>query len=256
MQFEENKILQLADGVYIRNAVDNAAWADLGDGAVEIDALEDPNLAPVIEDAIQETTGKPLRWLINTHWHPDHVACNPAWAAKGVTIIAHESCGRATQERNGQPNVTFPDTYTLKGAERQVECEWLGGTHTQWDTVVYFPWARVLHIADLFGWGMIPLAKVEPQKVTRLKEVLARVLEYDADTLIPGHGPVLQKQHIERWLAYFDELLERVPALTRQGKSVDEIERDFPPPDDMRDWWRFVDWKHRRNLELVAAAST
>ena len=47
-----------------------------------------PNdLAPVIEGAIRETTGKPLKWLINTHWHPDHIACNPAWAAKGVTII-------------------------------------------------------------------------------------------------------------------------------------------------------------------------
>ena len=87
-------------------------------------------------------------------------------------------------------------------------------------------------------------------------EIEGRLLEYDADTLIPGHGPVLNKEHVARWLTYFDELLARVPPLARQGKSVDEIERDFPPPDDMQDWWRFVDWKHRRNLELVAAAST
>jgi cyclase len=253
MKFEENKILKLGDGVFIRNAVDNAAWADLGDGAVEIDALEDPNLAPVVEQAINETTGKPLKWLINTHWHPDHIACNPAWAAKGVTVIAHQSCGGPTEERNGQPNITFGDRYVLEGAARRVECEWLGGTHTPWDTVVYFPWARVLHIADLFGWGMIPLARLEPQKVARLKEVLNRVLEYDADTLIPGHGPVLNREHIRRWLSYFDELLARVPAMAASGAPASTIERDFPPPADMADWWRFVDWKHRRNLEMAAA---
>jgi glyoxylase-like metal-dependent hydrolase (beta-lactamase superfamily II) len=253
MRFEENKILQLGDGVFIRNAVDNAAWADLGDGAVEIDALEDPKLAPVIEGAIQETTGKPLKWLINTHWHPDHIACNPAWAAKGVTIIAHESCGGPTDERTGEPNVTFHDRYVLRGAERQVECEWLGGTHTPWDTVVYFPWAKVLHIADLFGWGMIPLQRLEPEKITRLHEVLNRVLQYDAQAVVCGHGPVLRLEHVRRWLTYFDDLLARVPPLARAGKSVDEIEREIPPPPDMADWWRFVDWKHRRNLEMVAA---
>jgi cyclase len=252
MKFEENKILELGPGVYIRNAVDNAAWADLGDGAVEIDALEDPGLAPVIESAIRETTGKPLKWLINTHWHPDHIACNPVWAAKGVTVIAHQSCGGPTQAHNGEPNVTFQDTYVLRGADRQVECEWLGGTHTPWDSVVYFPWARVLHIADLFGWGMIPLQRMEAGKIQRLKQVLNRVLEYDAHTLIPGHGPVLKPDHIRRWLAYFDDLLERVPPLVRAGKSPDEIEAEIPPPDDMRDWWRFIDWKHGRNLKMVA----
>src|SRR5947209_1326451 len=234
MQFEENRVFEVGTGVFIRNAVDNAAWADLGNGVVEIDALEDPKLAPVIEGAIQETTGKPFRWLINTHWHPDHVACNPIWAAKGVTVIAHASCGGPTQERNGQPNITFPDRYVLEGDGRRAECEWLGGTHTQWDTVVYFPWARVLHIADLFGWGMIPLARMEPQKVARLKEVLNRVLEYDAHTLIPGHGPVLTPAEIRRWLAYFEELLERVPPLARAGKSVDAVEKELPAPDAMQ----------------------
>jgi hypothetical protein len=66
---------------------------------------------------------------------------------------------------------------------------------------------------------------------------------------------VLKPEHIRRWLAYFDELMERVPAMVRAGKSAAEIEDAFPPPEDMRDWWRFVDWKHRRNLQLVAESA-
>src|SRR5262249_20801590 len=132
MEFVENRVFEVAPGVFIRNAVDNCVWADLGDGVVTIDALEDPGMAPVIQSDIAQTVGKPMKWLINTHWHGDHIACNPAWAAAGATVIAHESVGPATKEHNGQPNVTFHDCYTLQGGERQVSMEWLGGTHTQW----------------------------------------------------------------------------------------------------------------------------
>jgi glyoxylase-like metal-dependent hydrolase (beta-lactamase superfamily II) len=129
--------------------------------------------------------------------------------------------------------------------------QWLGGTHTPWDTVLYFPHARVLHIADLFGWGLIP-CKPTVQKVERLREVLNRVLEYDANALICGHGPTLTLDHIRRFLSYFEQMLQEVPPLLAQGKSVEEIERQVPPPEDMHDWWRFVAWKHKKNIELIA----
>ena len=255
MTFEPDKVLELGPGVFIRNSVDNAVWADLGDGTVEIDALEETELAPVIKAEIERTIGKPMKWLINTHWHADHIACNPIWAREGATVIAHESVGAATPEADGQPNITFSSTYTLKGSEREVQLEWLGGTHTPWDSVVYFPWAKVLHIADLFGWGMIPLLKFDWNKVPRLREVLGRVQEYDAHTLICGHGPVLQKEHVARWLVYFEELIERVPPLAKEGRSLEEVAKEVTVPEDMQDWWRLTDWKHMHNLKLIYEAS-
>ncbi|MBI3911473.1 MAG: MBL fold metallo-hydrolase [Armatimonadetes bacterium] len=251
MEFVENRILELGPGVFIRNAVDNATWADLGEGVVVVDALEDPNLAPVIQNCIRAAVGKPMKWLINTHWHADHTACNPIWARQGVTVITHESVGPPTLPGDGRPDITFHDRYTLRPGERAVEVEYLGGTHTPWDSVVYFTWAKVLHVADLFGWGMIPLARWDEQKVPRLREVLGRVLAYDADVLIPGHGPVLTRNHIRRWLQYFEELLAQVPAMARARKSLAEVAAALPPPEDMRDWWRFVDWKHGYNLKML-----
>jgi glyoxylase-like metal-dependent hydrolase (beta-lactamase superfamily II) len=254
MQFEENKVFEIRDGVWIRNAVDNSVWADLGDGVVVIDGLEDPGLATVIQQCIADTVGKPMKWLINTHWHGDHIACNPAWARAGATVIAHESMGPATTARDGQPDIVFPATYVLQGRDRRVELEWLGGTHTPWDTVVYFPWAKVLHIADLFGWGMIPLGQMDWGKVPRLRQVLARVLEYDADVLIPGHGPLLTRDHIRRWLTYFEDLASRVPARAAAGATAEQIQREIPPPTDMADWWKLADWKHARNIQMLATA--
>lgn len=251
MEFVEGEIRELGPGVFIREAVDNCVWADLGDGVVVIDALEDAGLAPVIQQAIAETVGKPMRWLINTHWHGDHIACNRAWARAGATVIAHESCGRATNQRDGQPDINFKDRYVLQGAERQAELEWLGGTHTPADTVVYFRWAKVLHVADLFGWGLFPLQEINPRTVARMREVIQRVLSYDAGVVIPGHGPTLTLDHLRRWLAYFDDMLERVPELKAERKSVEQIAQAAPPPGDMQDWWRFVAWKHRHNIEQI-----
>jgi cyclase len=255
IEFRENEVFEVGPGVWLRNMVDNCAWADLGDGVAVIDALDPADDAPMeqqIPRDVQKTTGKPMKWLVITHWHPDHIGFTEPWARQGATVVAHESCGPAQEEANGQPNVTFKDRHVLKGGERHLEMEWLGGTHTPWDSVVFFPWARVLHIADLFGWGMIPLAKYDPAKVDLLKQHLQRVLEYDADTYIVGHGPLAKPEHIRRWLAYVEDLEQRVPELARAGRSLDDIEQQVPVPTDMQDWWKLSAWKHRHNLQILA----
>lgn len=254
--FEEGKVHALAPHLFLRAAVDNSLWADLGDGAVVVDALEEPALAPVIQQAITETTGKPLRWVVFTHWHGDHTACNRAWAKEGATLIAHAAVGPATTARDGRPDVTFQDHYTLQGAERSVAMEWVGGTHTAEDTAIYFPWAKVLHVGDLFGWGLIPLRSLAPESIARLRAVYARLLEFDAEIIVPGHGPTLTPDHLRRFLAYFEALVQQVPPLCRAGRSPAEIERALPPPEEMRDWWRFVAWKHARNLQQLCRATT
>ena len=252
--FRENEVFEVGPGVWLRNMVDNASWVDLGDGVAVIDSLDPADDGPMetqIPEDIRRTVGKPLKWLVNTHWHPDHIGFNAAWAKLGATVIAHESCGAAQPKANGQPNITFTDKYVLQGAGRQLEMEWLGGTHTPWDSVVYFPWAKVLHIADLFGWGMIPLSKYDGAKIELLRRHLHRVLEYDAHTYIVGHGPVVRPEHLRRWLTYLDDLLARVPPLARAGRSLEEVKALVTVPADMEDWWKLQTWKHEHNLRLI-----
>lgn len=250
IEFRENEVFEVGPGVWIRNMVDNAAWADLGDGVAIIDSLDPADDGPMetqVPEDIQRTTGKPIKWLLYTHCHPDHVGFNDAWRKLGATVVVHES----GKDEVGA-DVTFSDKHTVPGDGRQVEMEWMGGTHTPWDTVVYFPWAKVLHIADLFGWGMIPLVRYDQGKIDLLKQRLARVLEYDADHYIVGHGPVARPEDVRRWLAYLDQLLAEVPPLAKAGKSLDEIKAAVPVPEDMQDWWKLGVWKHDHNLKIIA----
>lgn len=251
VEFKENQVYAVGPGVFIREAVDNCAWADLGDGVVVIDALEDPNMASVIQEDVAKTVGKPIKWVVNTHWHMDHIACNPAWAQAGASIIAHQACAPKTDQRDGKPDITFSDRYTLKGADHQVDLEWLGGTHTPADTIVYFGWAKVLHIADLFGWGLFPMQRLTPETADRIRAIMARILTYDANTIICGHGPTLTPEHLRRWVQYFNEVVAQAPAWQSAGKTADQLKVEVPPPADMDDWWRFAAWKHARNLEMA-----
>jgi glyoxylase-like metal-dependent hydrolase (beta-lactamase superfamily II) len=180
MEFKENEVREVGPGVWVRVAVDNIAWCDLGEWAVVIDALEEPDQADVVRDLIRETTGKELKYVVNTHWDLDHIACNPQWKREGATVIAHKSCAEAADRDAGRPDIWFDERAALRGQDdKAIEMLWQGGTHTPWDTVLYFPHAQVLHIADLFAWGLIP-CKPTPAKATRLREVYDRLVKYDA----------------------------------------------------------------------------
>ena len=246
------EIREIGPGVYIRQGLDNCVWADLGSGALVIDTLEEPELAEVINSAVQGTVGKPVKWVINTHWDEDHIAGNPAFAKEGATVLAHESCAPRTDAQDGQPDVTFSDAYVLEGEGREARIQWLGGTHTPADSAVHMPWARVLHVADLFGWGLFMQRGDTPEKCDRTRAILDALLSYeDVDVVVCGHGPTLTMGHLRRYRDYFNDLWERVPALAREGRSVEEIQATIPVPEDMGDWWRLPDWKHDRNIERI-----
>lgn len=257
-EFKENEVKELGPGVWMRVGIDNIAWFDLGNGAAVIDALEEADQADVVRGLIKETTGQDLKYVVTTHWDTDHIACNPQWKREGAPIIAHESCAKSALEadwQEGAPDITYPATATLYGLDgRKIEMRWVGGTHTLWDTILHFPTARVLHIADLFLWGLFP-CQPTPQKVERYREILRVIKSYDVDALINGHGPSLDMSCIHRFEEYFEMMLQKVVPLAAQGLSVEEIEAQVPPPADMESWFRFTAWKHKKNIELICTHS-
>ena len=247
---DEARIIRLAEGIFIRQEVDNCTWADMGEFAVVIDALEQPRLADEVLAAIRETIGeKPIRYVLNTHMHYDHVALHPAFIRAGARVVCQES-----GHRGGGDHVTFAVSWEEGGPGRRVEMHAVGPCHTPEDAVVFFPDDGLLCVGDLFGWGLIPMEPFRAAGKDTVLDVYRRLIDFGAETVVPGHGPVATLDHLRRWVAYFNDMLAKVGELKRSGRSADRIKAAIPPPEDMRDWWRFLEWKHEHNLNEIISA--
>lgn len=239
------KIITVADGFYVRQEVDNIAWIDLGEYAVVVDALERAELEDEVFDAIARTLGDtPVRYVLNTHTHYDHTALNRAFQKR---------CGAETVN---QRTASLPaEGRWFEGHRRRVQMLPMGGCHTREDCVVWVPDDRALFVGDIFGWGLIPTeASLRKDNARLLVDTYNRLIDFGAETVIPGHGPLCSTAELTRWVDYFNALQQQAAEGCAAGKSDAEIAADIPPPDDMKHWWRFIMWKHEDSLSKVLRA--
>jgi len=234
------KILQLTDAVVVRQAIDNMGWLDLGDCLLVVDALEQPELEQEVMTAIQDTAGdKRVRYLLNTHTHYDHVALNDAFVRK---------CG--TEIVNLRAAEIPVDGRVFEGSSRSARMIPMPGCHTAEDCVVWMPEDRVLFVGDIFGWGLIPWEGTLTTEVyAHLLATYRRLIEFDAEHVVPGHGPLCTNTELERWTEYLEWIVAQVREFHGNGKSTAEIMSAVAPPADMHTWWRFLQWKHEDTLK-------
>jgi len=239
-------IVPAGEGFFIRQAIDNMGWCDMGDYILVVDALEEAHLEGEVMAAIADTVGdKPVRYVLNTHTHYDHVSLNGAFVQRfGAEIV------------NQRTTTIEPEGRVFESPGRRVCMIPMPGCHTREDCVIRAPDDGVLFAGDIFGWGLIPSGGLLDSELRgRLRDTYTRLIAFDADIVVPGHGPVCGTGELVRWVEYFDWLLETVAALVSSGKSDSEITAAVTPPDDMSGWWRFEAWKHADALSKVLASA-
>ena len=243
------RIEQPAPGVFVRIAVDVMGWVDMGSWLLVVDALEQPELAEGVFRSMAESAGadKPPRIILNTHLHPDHTALNAAFAGTfGARIV------------NARTALPPPEGRTFTGDNgRRVQFIPLPGCHTEEDCIAWLPDDRVLFAGDLFNWGLIPWDRpLDAAKYALLTKTYRRLIAFGAETVVAGHGPAATTAELRHQLAYYEELPNAVRRALADGCSETEIVAGgaIPPPDEMRDWWRFTLWKHRDSLKKVCRA--
>lgn len=242
---EEPKIITLAEGFHVRQEVDNIAWIDLGGYAIVVDALEQKRLRDEVFEAIRATLGEtPVRYVLNTHTHHDHVALNDAFRKRHGAEIVNERTADIPSEGRW-----------FQGERRRALMLPMGGCHTSEDCIVWAPDDRVLFTGDLFGWGLVPLAGgLSDERAALLLGRYRRMIELDPRVVVPGHGPLCSRAELERWVEYFHWLGREAADAARRGKSDAEIDRQLAPPEDMTGWWRFTQWKHADSVSKVLRA--
>ena len=201
-------------------------------GAVIVDSLTFRMQGAHIREIAEKIGGGPVQAIINTHYHRDHTHGNPAFAA-GTKVVAtqrtrdyllHFDAPYWSGAAAGTlPNETFEATHELKVGGKTLRLEYLGRGHTGGDLVVLFVEDRVLHTGDLVFNGSYPRIDLEAGGSLREWDAtLDRVMALDFDRVIPGHGPVTDREGIRAFQRFLRELWSLAETAAREGKSLEE----------------------------------
>ena len=210
------------------------------DGKLLVDA-EIVTARPHVSAALASINADPVKQLINTHWHFDHTGGNEWLHESGAGILAHENTRKHLSEvtrvpgwkhtfpaapAGAIPSTVFKEDYTLHANGSTLLLKHYLPAHTDSDISVHFTEADIFHVADTFWNGYYPFIDYSTggsiDGMIRATEAnLAKVT--DKMIVIPVHGAVGDKSQ----LTFYRDLLvgtrERVAALKKQGKSIDEI---------------------------------
>jgi len=218
------------------------------DGPVLVDDQFAP-LAPKIEAAVRALEDRPVRFVINTHWHGDHTGGNEPFGKAGALIVAHENVRRrmsttqfiAAFQREvppapavALPVVTFDDGVTLHWNGEEIAVEHVGSAHTDGDALVWFRKANVVHMGDTYFAGRFPFVDVSSGGtlagvIASAERVLA--LAGPETKIVPGHGPLSNPAELRAWREMLVGVRDRVTEAIAAGKSLEAYQAEQPLAD-------------------------
>jgi glyoxylase-like metal-dependent hydrolase (beta-lactamase superfamily II) len=234
--------VKLSDRLYaLTGAMANSAILIGDEGTLLIDSGEKPEMAARLQTAIESVTAKPVRLLINTHWHFDHVNGNEFFGSRGALMIGQDLmrlrvCPPAglvpslSLPAEALPKITFSKELTLylNGEELVLIHPDAGAAHTDGDTIVFFRKANVIHMGDIYFEGLYPYIDVDAGGwsdgiVKAIDQILPLINEQTQ--VIPGHGPLSSKKSLEAYRAMMADVGAKVQAMIKAGKTLDEVKQ-------------------------------
>jgi glyoxylase-like metal-dependent hydrolase (beta-lactamase superfamily II) len=237
---------RLSDAVtMIKGRGGNIAVSAGQDGVFIIDDQLQP-LTDQLLAAIREIDERPVRFVINTHYHGDHVGGNEALGKAGSVIIAHDNIRRRmTTEQfsifmnrstppypdEALPVVTFNDRVTLHLNGEAVAVHHVPRGHTDGDSIVFFPGSNVLHMGDILFNGLYPYIDLDGGGT--VQGMIAAVekglgLADDDTKIIAGHGPLSDRAGLQEYLGMLVQARDSVQALIDQGMSLEQAVQAKP----------------------------
>lgn len=180
--------------------------------------------------ALKMKSDLPIRIVINSHFHGDHIQANSVFG-KSATIIAHENVAKRLSAAKPLPYpiVTFADSTSVRFNGENITVRHFPSSHTDSDAVIFFETSKVLHLGDMFFQGMFPAVYTEGggdirQLIRSLDTVLA---EYPADSkVVPGHGALATMGELRTYVTMLKETVAAGERAVASKKSAEDLAND------------------------------
>ncbi len=252
------QIKKLKDGIYVyvgKNFNSNCGIILTQEGVVLIDSGHNPTDSRAIADAVKKLTPLPVRFIIDTEPHPDHTTGHFVFSPPAI-VVAHEGATESMKGRESQdpqriqklaatspemraaldgyrfipPHIEYGQKMTLNLGERTFELMYLRGVHSEADTAIWLPKERVLFSASaavVDQYNILRPFVTIPDILAALKTMKALNPEF----VIPGHGTPGTVKIFEDTERFYALLIDRVGAMAREGKSLDQIKKELRMPE-------------------------
>jgi cyclase len=248
------------------SAGSNSGFVIGDDSVAVIDTFQDAAAAKQLLAEIQKLTKLPVKFVVNTHYHLDHVAGNGVFAETGAVVIGHRNLRgwihtenlkffgkdikpeqKAMVEGFVAPNLTYETAIELFLGSRRIVVRYYPG-HTGGDSVVFVPDTQVVFCGDLFWRKTLPnLIDGTTDKWSATDAKLAT--EVPKGTFVPGHGDVGNAADVQEFAGYINDLRAMMTQPVQDGLMGDAlINAVMPGLKQKYGSWNFFDYFAKRNI--------
>ena len=189
-----------------------------------------------LKAALKKLSDQPIKMVLNTHFHGDHIDGNKSFQKSSV-IIAQENVGKRLLRTNSEkyptagmmPAISFRDSLTIHFNGEDIKLIHYPNSHTDGDAMIYFTKSKVIHLGDMFFFKMFPAVYTEgggniKQLIVSLDQVLKDI---PADThVVPGHGDVATMQDLQEYVNMLKETTGIMEECIRKGISLEQMKKE------------------------------
>lgn len=234
----EIKVSKVSGTVYMLQGAGGNIGVSVGDDGIVIVDDQFAPLAPKIKAALKGITDKPIRFVLNTHYHGDHTGGNAVFS-QDAPIIAHENVRKRLQTgtttlgrqnppapKEALPVVTFNDRATVHVNGEDIRAIHMPHGHTDGDAVIEFTQSNVIHMGDDFFNGTFPFVDIENGGSVRglvmnNEAILSRIR--DDVKVIPGHGALADKATLRAFVEMLKGTMAVVQTAMKSGKTLEQM---------------------------------
>ncbi|HJU06159.1 MAG TPA: MBL fold metallo-hydrolase, partial [Nitrospiraceae bacterium] len=224
----DDEITKLAENVYLfRHRFHQAIFVTTPQGVIVTDPIS-PDAASWLKTEIKKLTDQPVRYVIYSHDHADHISGGSVFADTAL-FISHQNARREIlkepREQTPAPDLTFTDRMSIDLGGKHVELIYTGKNHSDNSLVVWLPQTKLLFAVDFIPVETVAYRTMRDDYPDEWIESLKKVEQLDFETLVPGHGKIGRKEDVRKFRGYLEDLMAAVKTSLQKGESLEEAKK-------------------------------